>query len=139
MTPSWWHREIDIGDRGRDVEIVRRLIAAPAHDTFEEADAVDIRGIQKTHDLPVTGTVDAATAEVLGEPADAGLLPTWYTRRLALWECGPDVRRVRELLELNDDDRFDPDTEAAVRRLQSAHALPLTGEIGEDEALLLGE
>jgi peptidoglycan hydrolase-like protein with peptidoglycan-binding domain len=139
VTPSWWHREIFVGDQGRDVEIVRRLIAAPPNDTFEEADAVDIRGIQKTNDLPTTGTVDAATAEVLGEPADADQLPTWFTRPITLWETGPDVRRARELLYLPSDDRFDPDAEAAVRRLQSANGLPLTGEIGETEALLLGE
>lgn len=139
MTPSWWRREIDVGDRGRDVEIVRRLISAPPSDTFEEDDAVDIRGIQKRNDLPVTGTVDEQTAEVLGEPADAGQLPTWFTRPLALWAEGPDVRRLRELLELSDDDRYDPDAEAAVRRLQSANGLPLTGELGEAEALLLGE
>ena len=139
VTPSWWHRTIGIGDRGRDVEIVRRLIAAPPNDTFDEEDAVEIRGIQNTNGLPVTGEVDAATAGVLGEPADAGQVPTWFTRRIALWEMGPDVRRVRALLELPDDDRFDPDAEAAVRRLQSAHGLPLTGEVDEAEALLLGE
>jgi len=139
MTPSWWHREIDVGDSGRDVEIVRRLISAPPGDTYEEEDAVTVRGTQKKNDLPVTGTVDAATAEVLGEPADAGQRPTWFHDTFALWAEGPDVRRARELLELPSDDRFDPDMEAAVRRLQSAHGLPLTGELGEAEALLLGE
>lgn len=139
MTPDWWHRTLGVGDTGRDVQILRRLLSAPSGDIFEEEDAVAVRGIQKKNKLPVTGEVDEATAEVLGEPADKGLMPTWYTRRIALWEHGPDVRRVRELLYLPDDDRFDPDAEAAVRRLQSANALPLTGEIGEDEALLLGE
>lgn len=139
MTPTWWRREIDVGDRGRDVEIVRRLISAPPSDTYEEDDAVAIRGIQKTNDLPVTGTVDEQTAEVLGEPADADLMPTWFTRTLALWDEGPDVRRARQLLELPDDDRYDPDAEAAVRRLQSAHGLDLTGELGEPEAFILGE
>lgn len=139
MTPSWWHREIGVGDRGHDVQIVRRLIAAPPSDTYDEEDAVAVRGTQNKNGLPVTGTVDEKTAEALGEPADAGLLPTWFTRTLALWEMGPDVRRVRELLDLPDDDRYDPDAEAAVRRLQSANGLPLTGELGEAEALLLGE
>lgn len=137
--PRWFRRVLALGDRGADVAAVQRLLGAAADGVFDEELEARVRGVQRKAKREVTGVVDEDTAGVLGEVAESALRPEWFERPLGLWAAGDDVRRLRCALDLGDgDDRFTPDVEAAVRRLQSANGLPLSGEVGEAEARLIG-
>lgn len=137
--PSWWYRDIGSGVSGRDVVVVHRLLAAPLGVMFGEDDAVQVRGIQAAAGLPATGVVDAATAAVMGERTDIGLIPVWFVRDLSAGYVGWDVMRARELLEVPPGTLYDPEVDAAVRRFRSARGLPLSGVLDATVATLLGE
>lgn len=138
MTPRWYHRDLEDGFTGLDVEVVQRKVGAPVTRTYDADTATRVRGLQRLKGLPMTGTVDEGTADALGESARDGMGPEWFTRTLRLWDEGDDVRSLRSALGFTDtDNRYDPDTEAAVRRHQSANDLPLTGEVDLDTILTL--
>jgi peptidoglycan hydrolase-like protein with peptidoglycan-binding domain len=144
MTPPlWFKRELDIGDTGPDVRIVRRKLGLPDDGPYDRVVAERVRGMAKHRNLDSDGEVNAAMAEALGESAvnEAGLTPEWYTRDLQLWFQGEDVAALRGILGVPAvaDDRYDPDLEAAVRRFQSAHDLPVDGLVTADLAILIGE
>lgn len=140
IIPSWYHRELSLGDSGSDVAIVQRKLLQPTTGVFDLALERLIKGVQMAKRLPATGVIDAPTATELGEKATAGLVPTWFVRDLQLWVEGEDVRIARGLLGLGvNDNRYDPDAEAAVRRLQSANGIRPDGLVTEREALLIGD
>jgi peptidoglycan hydrolase-like protein with peptidoglycan-binding domain len=130
LAPQWFIRELEPGFIGVDVEVIQRKFGLPVTGVFDNELWKYVKGLQTKRGLPVTGVVDDALARILGDKADEGLPPVWFTRDLALWDEGPDVLALREALNLaNGDDRFDPDVEAAVRRHQSATQVEPTGRV----------
>jgi len=137
---SWFHRILTVGCVGEDVRLVqRKLRASNITGTFDAETASRVRGLQFADKLPVTGMVDATTADHIGESVRLGMTPDWFAHELRLWSEGKDVERLRTLLGFKDYGRFDRDVEAAVRRFQSAHHLPLTGWVSEQDAITLGD
>lgn len=137
MLPAWYRREIGLGDEGPDVRIVRRKLGLDPDGIYDRTVEEMIRGMGGKK-----GRVTKATAGKLGEAeaSKAGLVPEWYLRPLQLWFEGEDVRALRSLLGLGRaDNRYDPDCEAAVRRVQSAHGMRPTGLVDEETAKVLGE
>ena len=137
---SWYSRILTIGCVGADVELVqRKLRATSLSRVFDAETASRVRGIQFADKLPVTGVVDSTTADAIGESIRLGMIPDWFNGNMGLGATGTAVTRLRTLLGLPDGDRFEAALEAAVRRFQSAHHLPLTGVMGEADATVLGD
>ena len=137
---SWYSRILTVGCVGADVELVqRKLRGNNISGTYDAETASRVRGIQFANKLPVTGVVDAATADAIGESIRLGFTPDWFAGNMGLGATGDCVTRLRTLLGLPDGDRFDASLEAAVRRFQSAHHLPLTGKVCQADATALGD
>ena len=140
MAVGWYSRILTIGCVGADVELVqRKLRASSLSGVFDAETASRVRGIQFADKLPVTGVVDSTTANAIGESIRLGMTPDWFNGNMGVGVTGAAVTRLRALLGLPDGDRFDAPLEAAVRRFQSAHHLPLTGVMGEADATVLGD
>jgi len=136
---SWYSRILTIGCVGADVELVqRKLRASTLSGVYDAETASRVRGIQWADKLLVTGMVDAATADAIGESIRFGFTPDWFNRDLAVGDNGDDVARLCTLIGCAGV-RFDTAVEAAVRRFQSAHHLPLTGQVREKDAVALGD
>lgn len=128
-TPAWFYRDIDLGDTGDDVLIVQKKLGAGLTGVFDDATAARVRGLEKIMGRrKQTGRVDETVAAELGEKPTAGQVPDWY---------GTDAQdqKVRDILRLS---MLEPINEG-VRRFQSANGLPLTGEVDEDLAVMLGD
>ena len=137
---SWYSRILTIGCVGADVELVqRKLHVTSLSGVFDAETASRVRGIQFADKLPVTGVVDSTTANAIGESIRLGMIPDWFNGDMGVGATGTAVTRLRTLLGLPDGDRFDAPVEAAVRRFQSAHHLPLTGRMSEQDAIALGD
>lgn len=137
MVPLWYRRVIQMGDTGPDVRIVRRKLGLIPDGPFDRAAIERIRGM--TNDK--TDVVDEVIATLLGESEanKAGLTPEWFTRPLERHDIGEDVRALRAILGVWDDNRFEHDLEDAVRRFQSARGLLPDGKVNEELARLLGD
>ena len=140
MTPLWYHREIARGDFGPDVDVVRRKLGL-GPGIYDEIVEERIRGLARAKKIEVTDEVTPELADALGESAavDAGLTPVWFSRVLSRGDVGDDVRSLRRALGVWDDNRFEVDCEAAVRRLQSANRLDTDGVVTAEVAILAGE
>jgi len=137
---SWFSRILTIGCVGDDVRLVqRKLRASNITGVFDAETASRVRGLQWADKLMVTGMVDLHTADAIGESIRLGMVPDWFSRDMVTGCTGADVARLRTLLGLPDGDRFDTVVEAAVRRFQSAHHLPLTGHLSKEDAVTLGD
>lgn len=139
--PLWFKRDIHLGMSGPDVRIVRRKMGFPENGTYDLSIQRAVMGLGKAKNLDASGDVTADVASELGESADASLPPDWWMRDND-WEyqysdMGPDVQLLNAIAGINDD-RFTIETEAWVRRLQSAHDVPLTGRINLDLAKVIG-
>jgi peptidoglycan hydrolase-like protein with peptidoglycan-binding domain len=134
--PVWFTRDLTLGDTGDDVLIVQRKLDAPLTGTYDDDTAARVRGAQKKMGNEQTGVVDAETAENLGEKADAGQVPDWFTS-----ECHcPAVAKVRVLLgQPNLPVYHDEALQAAVRRFQSANGLEVSGRVDEATAIALAD
>lgn len=137
MVPSWYRRVIYVGMTGPDVEVVRRkfgLGSGPYDTTTERM----VAALARKNRIASDGETNREVAEKLGPSAaeEAGLGPDWYVRPIEqMFQEGEDVRALRGRLGLGkNDNRFDADAEAAVRRIQSAHDLPVTGLVDERTA-----
>jgi len=137
---SWYSRILTIGCVGADVELVqRKLRSTSLSGVFDAETASRVRGIQFADKLPVTGVVDSTTADAIGESIRLGMIPDWFNGNMGSGATGAAVTRLRTLLGLPDGDRFDAPVEAAVRRFQSAHHLPLTGKVCPQDAIVIGD
>ena len=137
---SWFSRILTVGMIGDDVRLVqRKLRASNVTGTFDAETASRVRGLQWADKLPVTGMVDYATSDAIGESIRLGMIPDWFTRETVKGARGEDVAHMRALLGLSAGIIFDTDMEATVRRFQSAHHLPLTGRMSERDAVVLGD
>lgn len=141
MIPRWYTRPLTLGDRGEDVAIVQRKVGAPVTGVYDEETAARIRGVQMSNDFEPSEYLEEEVAELLGESATQGLVPEWYAGELNLNDHSPAVCAVRCRLGVpnKQHDRYDADVEAAVRRFQSGHGLPVTGVVDEATAIELGE
>jgi peptidoglycan hydrolase-like protein with peptidoglycan-binding domain len=143
VSPAWYRRVLSEGDVGDDVAIIQRKLGLVPTGRYDNQLAQTIRGVQRMAKRKETGVVDADTAKDLGESVVTDLMPRWFHRPLALGTVGDDVAAVNRRLFVHPkgkyENRFTPDTEAAVRRLQSGNDLPTTGQVGDDEALLIGD
>lgn len=132
VDPSWFARELEEGDTGPDVEVMQRKLGLPPTGVFDTETVKYVKGLQKKADMPMSGFLDHLLARFLGDRADVGMTPEWFTRPLALWDEGPDVAELRIALGFHDkDNRFDPELESAVRRHQSARGIVPTGRVSE--------
>lgn len=126
--PAWYHRELSLGDEGEDVLIVQKKLGAGLTGVYDDATAARVRGLEKTMGRrKQRGTVDETVAAELGEKATVGQVPDWYG-------TPQQEQRLRVILKLS---MLEP-IEDGVRRFQSANGLPLTGEVDEELAVLLG-
>ena len=137
MTPGWFTRPLELGDTGPDVAVVQRRLGGDPTGVYDEDTQARVRGLQHREGLKETGMVNKATAKKVGERARKGLAPKWFSRTIRLWDEGPDVRAARAAIGVSDDDRWDPDAEAAARRWQSAQGLAPTGELNEEMAIAI--
>lgn len=137
MIPRWFSDPLD----AEGIAVVQRKLGAPVTGVWDDETEARVRGVQMTKKIKPTGRVDAETAEVLGEDARAGLTPEWFSQTLRLNDHSQAVCAVRCRLGVPNKthDRFDADVEAAVKRFQSGHDLPVTGEVDEATAVELGE
>jgi peptidoglycan hydrolase-like protein with peptidoglycan-binding domain len=136
---SWFHRELELGCTGADVDLVRRKLNAPAGAGYDADLEARVRGVQRKYGLPVTGRVDSDTADAIGEPARMGLTPEWFRRPLAAGDHGDDVEHLSTMLGLPATTAFSPEIEAAVRRLQSELRMTPTGVVDEAVAVAIGD
>ena len=138
MIPLWFRRVIREGDVGADVNVVRRKLGMYPEGPFDRAVIERIRYMAKDSTVTV---VDEVVAEKLGESAAnaAGLLPAWFERPLELHDVGEDVRALRKVLGVWDDNRYEVDCESAVRRYQSQQGKIPDGKVDEDLARALGD
>lgn len=137
--PDWYEKELQPGDKHRSVAIVQRKLGIPITGVFDQTTAAVVRGFQMARKIKKTGTVNVPTAVALGDRATKGLTPEWWRRPLQLWDTGKDCEALNAVLNLPPTDRFTPDTEAAIRRWQSARNLPVTGVCHEEIAKILGD
>lgn len=121
-SPSWFWRDLELGDTGDDVRVVQRRLQATVTGEYGDDTAARVRGVQRRHGLPQTGAVDLDTANAIGEKESAGQLPSWW---------GSPEQDEIVMLIVGDDN--------AVRRLQSAEGLPTTGIVDEALAVILAD
>jgi peptidoglycan hydrolase-like protein with peptidoglycan-binding domain len=140
VTPRWFRRELALGDSGPDVDVVRRKLGL-GPGIYDRTCIERVKGMAKAKGKTSDGTVTEEVADILGETetTKAGLPPGWYVRDLELGSIGEDVRALRKALDVWDDNRFEVDLEAAVRRFQSAEGLIPDGKVTADLAVLIGE
>lgn len=138
MTPSWFTRELAEGDTGRDVGVVQRLLGLRISGEWGDHTTVAVRGAQAAAQLPTTGIVDDATATMLGEQATHGLTPTWFTKPVHPGSDDIAVSIVASALGLNPASTA-LEWASAVRRLQSANGLALTGVVDIATATTIGD
>lgn len=139
--PLWYRRVINVGMTGPDVDVVQRKLGL-APGPYDNTTARMVIALARKTGVASDGEVNHEVAEKLGESAagKAGLFPDWYTRPIEqMFQEGEDIRALRERLGLgSNDNRFDADAEAAVRRIQSGHNLPVTGLVDEHTARVIG-
>lgn len=128
MTPVWFHRPLAVNDHGYDVKIVQRKLGLVPVGRYDLVTEAVVRGFQRGMGLPMTGTVDEATAVALGEQEGFGRLPEWWPGEPI--EPGAEgYDRALGLLGVNSVD--------GVRRFQGNNRLAPTGVIDEETARLL--
>lgn len=137
--PSWFRRDLAFGAIGPDVIVVQRKLKMVATGVYDRETEARVRAVQMEHHLTPSGSVDAVTAEHIGEVERHGLVPDWFTRTLALGAEGDDVEQLRYLLGLPRAGAFDVVVEDHVRRFQSQHRIHPDGIVTEAVAILLGE
>lgn len=134
MTPQWFTRPLQLGDRGGDVRVVRRKLGLPDGNEMDDATVAHLLGA--TGQAVVTEEV----AELFGESAAdaAELTPEWFTRPLRVGDYGSDVDVLRGKLGLPAG-IFDWKCDAAVRRVQSAARITPTGVVDAEVARIIGD
>lgn len=133
-TPRWFSRDISLGDKGKDVDALRRLLKLGVG----EADDNMFFCLEVVVGHPVR-VVTSKEAETIGPSIEDGLMPDWYVRRLDLGDVGFDVEALNGLLGVRTDRFvFTESTSEAIRRWQSANALEPDGLFSESLAFRLG-
>lgn len=134
--PLWFRRDITLGMTGYDVDVVRAKLGFIRGLPYDRSTMQMVIGLARKRNIDTDGEVNQDVAEELGDAADAAQTPEWFPadgRPIQLWDEGEHVRTLNKLLGFTDNDnRFHPEHEAAVRRLQSALDLPVTGQVNAD-------
>jgi cell wall-associated NlpC family hydrolase len=123
------------GAVGPAVKTIQKAIGATADGDFGPATQKSVRHWQRTHAVPVTGVVDAATWTSLpittrlpacGQKVDGpGVAVTCAA--LAQGTSGTAVGVLQTALGITVDGQFGADTSSAVRQLQTDNELKITG------------
>ena len=134
MIPTWFHRDVDMGMVGRDVDIVHRKTGAPCGDghCYDETSAMFVRGLQVAGGLLPTGIVSQVEATILGPSATDFLVPDWY-KEGPLSEGSQVALIVGALLGKP------ANVAAALKRFQGSHGIPPSGIVDETTAIMLNE
>lgn len=133
MRPSWFTRDIAVGDVGADVDIVRRKLGLRPG-AWDEDGAAVVRGLAGGD-----GTVTEDLAVKLGEPQAAHLTPEWFTGNVPSEATEACVSACRVLLGLPPQGGYDGPLEARIRRLRAHYGMPLSGVVDEELARRMGE
>lgn len=143
MTPSWWHRDLFPGDRGRDVSALQAVLGIPQTGEFDEYTEAYVRGVQRVAKKSASGVVDAETAEAVGERARAkeGCAPAWFEHDAAEGHHCPCVLLIRNVLEVPHVGQpdFDARLSDAVKQFQGTRGLKVTGVVDKVTACQIGE
>jgi peptidoglycan hydrolase-like protein with peptidoglycan-binding domain len=67
VSPSWYTRDLALGDQGEDVRTVQLLLRAEPTGVYDDQTRAKVRGYQTLRQLRRTGRVDEITAITLGE------------------------------------------------------------------------
>ncbi|MGL4178291.1 MAG: peptidoglycan-binding domain-containing protein [Dermatophilaceae bacterium] len=134
----WWHRDLAEGEKAdADVRTVRTKLGLVAEGDYDHETTVRVRGLQRKHNMEVTGVVDKKTAAKVGERADAGLVPEWYTRELREGDAGFDVECLARALKRYGGTYVDSTILDDIRKLQAANGLTPTGVVDRETAVLI--
>lgn len=137
--PLWFKRIIVLGDYGPDVIVIKRKLGLTPEGVYDRTTRALVMGMAKRSNVSTEGEVNGDVAVALGPAADDGIPPEWFKRELRHFDAGDDVRSLNKALGLDPgDDRFREETEAAVRRLQSANGLEPTGLVDEELSRMIG-
>ncbi len=67
MTPSWYVRDLTLGDQGEDVRTIQLLLRLEPTGIFDAETRAKVRGYQTLRQIGRSGRVDEVTAIYLGE------------------------------------------------------------------------
>jgi hypothetical protein len=133
-------RELELGDKGDDVQFFQMVFAAPEqHGIFDSWCGAMAKLLQERWGVPVTGTVN--------ENVWKSILPTAMTYSIGYGDSGHIVRVLQAALVAYDWDydvlvtgRFDEVTHRAVRKLQAEYGLRQSSDMSAPEwTILLGK
>jgi cell wall-associated NlpC family hydrolase len=123
------HRVLRLGDHGKLVRRLQRLLHVPADGIFGRETRHAVRAFQRRHHLLADGQAGPHTWRALlrGSGArhrrsDDGIL--------RLGDRGADVAHVQRMLHIRAKGLYDRRTYLAVRRFQRSHRLTVDGEVG---------
>jgi peptidoglycan hydrolase-like protein with peptidoglycan-binding domain len=120
-----WRRAITVGMTGLDVGRVQRSLGLSVSGMYTPGNAAAVRGFQRMRGLPASGVVDEETWAAL-----AAVPQAVDQRGLRRGQSGSEVAQLQRALGVTVTGRFDPATEAAVRRYQRIYGLEVDGTAG---------
>jgi putative cell wall-binding protein len=115
------------GARGAAVVALQTVLGLTPDGVFGSGTAAAVKAFQSSANMPASGTVDPATWAAL-ERAAYPLL-TYRTTTLSKGSKGAAVTALQKALGITADGIFGSDTQAAVKRAQTAAKLPSTGVV----------
>jgi peptidoglycan hydrolase-like protein with peptidoglycan-binding domain len=147
-TTTEHHIQLEDGSEGRQVRILQHALGIAVDGVFGPRTEAAVRAFQANHGLQVDGIVGPQTSAALagGAPATAStasVTASATARQAAAGEgtTGQAVNpvvRLQEALGVQVDGTFGPETERAVRELQTRHHLHVDGVVGGETWGVLG-
>jgi peptidoglycan hydrolase-like protein with peptidoglycan-binding domain len=147
-TTSEHHIQLQSGSEGRQVRILQHALGVAVDGVFGPETEAAVRAFQANHGLTVDGVVGAQTSAALGSGAptiaSAAVAATETISAITAAHAAPaathtkhqaseaidPVVRLQEALGVQVDGTFGPETERAVRHLQTRHHLHVDGIVG---------
>ena len=129
---------LQVGSRGADVITIQRIVGTTPDGDYGSMTRSAVVAWQSAHGVPATGVVDDATwrkliALGLVQPKSNYDLARWATTTIRLGSRGDAVTALQKALGgIAVDGDFGPQTDAAVRRFQTAKGLTVNGIVGPD-------
>jgi peptidoglycan hydrolase-like protein with peptidoglycan-binding domain len=149
-TTTEHHIQLESGSEGRQVRILQDALGIAVDGMFGPQTEAAVRAFQASHGLQMDGIVGPQTSAVLAgnTPSVASIASTAATtvaRTVAADASESSTRhttnpvvRLQEALGVQVDGRYGPETERAVRHLQSLHHLHVDGVVGGETWGVLG-
>jgi len=130
------------GATGRQVELLQRALGIAVDGVYGPETESAVEKLQASRGLTVDGIAGPATSAALrgNAPAASGqrAFASDFTPAGIETGGGNAVARLQHALHLPTDGDFGPETEAAIRRLQTRHGLTVDGIVGPATWSLLG-